>query len=177
MSQVSDSLSPESLAQLKRAFDVRELEDLYETVMGGRYERTLPYVQMVRTRFHDNQPPDSETTRDRISEEDRERCIIAILASRGAVRNLALHIYAALMLGIKAEEIADVIFLAGVYSGVPAVANGLDTQIKVLKKLEQLATDRDYRMKFAEESPGRQPELPGLGVTTVFKMLSFELQL
>jgi alkylhydroperoxidase/carboxymuconolactone decarboxylase family protein YurZ len=105
--------------------------------------------------FHEDAPSDRRTNRPRISAQDRERCIIAILASRGNVRNLAVHIYVALMLNVTPEEIADIIFLAGVYSGVPAVADGLDTQIKTLQALENVANARgnpDINAVFAELS-------------------------
>jgi alkylhydroperoxidase/carboxymuconolactone decarboxylase family protein YurZ len=136
--KVSSALSPEALSKLRNTFDRGELEQLFVQVMGGRYDRTVDYVEEVHHLFHSKNPSDRRTTRSRLSEEDRERCTIAILAAKGEEENLAIHVYIALMIGISPEEIADVIFLAGIYAGVPAVTDGLDVEIRALEALEEL---------------------------------------
>ena len=50
---------------------------------------------------------------------DRERCLIAILASRDAGLNLALHIYVGLMEGLSPMDMADIIFLGDLHGGRP----------------------------------------------------------
>jgi alkylhydroperoxidase/carboxymuconolactone decarboxylase family protein YurZ len=140
--QVTRNLSAEGLKKLKKAFTTKEMESLFVDVMGDRYQRTVDYVDVLHRLFHVDLPKDGRTERMRLSEQDRERCIIAMLAGRGETKNLALHIYIALMLGVSSEEIADVIFLAGVYCGVPAAASGLEIHTKVLQALEELANPK-----------------------------------
>jgi alkylhydroperoxidase/carboxymuconolactone decarboxylase family protein YurZ len=174
--KVTTILSRSSLDALKAAFDVNKIDDLFRDVMRDRYERTEPYVEMLQTRFHERQPKDVPGERGkvrvRLSAEDRERCIIAILASRGAVRNLGVHIYVALMLGVSPQEIADAIFLAGVYSGVPAVADGLDTQIQVLTWLQKLVTEKEVFDSVAGPLKATKPD-----GRVVLALLSLKLQL
>jgi alkylhydroperoxidase/carboxymuconolactone decarboxylase family protein YurZ len=136
--KVSTILSPDSLSKLRNAYDREELENLFVQTLGERYRRTVEYVEQVHHLFHWKNPSDKRTTRSRLSEEDRERCTIALLAAKGEVQNLGVHVYMGLMVGISPEEIADVIFLAGIYSGVPAVTDGLQVEIDVLETLEKL---------------------------------------
>jgi alkylhydroperoxidase/carboxymuconolactone decarboxylase family protein YurZ len=138
---VTSILSPRNRELLKKHFKAAEMEALFSDTMAARYEPTRPYIEALRSVFHSKQPRDKYTVRRRLSDADRERCIIGILASRGEVKNLGIHIYVALMLRITPSEIADIIFLAGVYSGVPAVSDGLDTMIKVLHLLQAVAED------------------------------------
>jgi alkylhydroperoxidase/carboxymuconolactone decarboxylase family protein YurZ len=71
---------------------------------------------------------------------DRERCLIAVLASRDAGLNLAIHIYVGLMEGLSPQEIADVIFLGGIYTGVDRISDGLAAEMRTLDTLAQVTT-------------------------------------
>jgi alkylhydroperoxidase/carboxymuconolactone decarboxylase family protein YurZ len=168
-SKVISILTPRSRERLKRYFKAEEMEALFANTMADRYEATRPYIEALRSVFHHNQPRDKYTVRYRLSDADRERVILGILASRGEVKNLGIHIYVALMLRITPSEIADIIFLAGVYSGVPAVSDGLDTMIKVLQLLEDVAKD-------PAKATG-DPLLTEPNMTAVFIVLSKNLQL
>jgi alkylhydroperoxidase/carboxymuconolactone decarboxylase family protein YurZ len=137
--------------------------------MASRYKPTRPYIEALSSVFHKGRPRDKYTVRYKLSDADRERLIIGILAGRGEVKNLAIHIYVALMLRIRVEEIADILFLTGVYSGVPALADGLDTMIKVLQLLEAVATDP---AKATGDCKMSTPDM-----TAVFTVLSKNLQL
>jgi hypothetical protein len=56
---------------------------------------------------------------------DRERCLILLIASRQETLTLAIHIYMGLALGLTVAEVANVLALAGVYSGISAYVRGI----------------------------------------------------
>jgi hypothetical protein len=69
----------------------------------------------------------------------RERVLIGVLVSRDAGLNLALHVYIGLMERLSSHDIADIIFLSGIYTGVDCISDGLDTVTRTLDVLSQLA--------------------------------------
>jgi alkylhydroperoxidase/carboxymuconolactone decarboxylase family protein YurZ len=193
--EVSATLSPESLEKLRLSYDREEVEKLFVQTLGGRYHRTAEYVEQVHHLFHWKNPSDKRTTRSRLSEEDRERCTIALLAAQGEKQNLAVHVYMGLMVGISPEEIADVIFLAGIYGGVPAITDGLRVEIDVLEALEKLVhppkpeeptnasrptpgrTEKKKQGKRpGDVTQGTQPQPSRLGVHAVFGALVQKFQ-
>ena len=64
--------------------------------------------------------------------DDRQRCLVALLATRPEQFPLAIHTYIGLMEGIAIEEMRNIFFLVGVYSGVPGMVNGIDVLERVL---------------------------------------------
>ena len=88
-----------------------------------------------------------------LSAANRERCLLTLLAARGGGFPLATHVYLGLMEGFKEdvapqddvspEEIANIIFLAGVYSGADNLVVGLVTLVRTLKLLRRIANDPD----------------------------------
>jgi alkylhydroperoxidase/carboxymuconolactone decarboxylase family protein YurZ len=74
---------------------------------------------------------------------NRERCIVALLAAREERHFLAIHVYLALMEGVAPEEIADVVFLSAVYTGVPALTRGIAVVERTLALLENMAAAGD----------------------------------
>jgi alkylhydroperoxidase/carboxymuconolactone decarboxylase family protein YurZ len=52
---------------------------------------------------------------------------VALLASQGPDVNLGYHLFLALMVGISANDVYDILLLTGVYAGV----NRLTTSLKV----------------------------------------------
>ncbi len=78
------------------------------------------YLTAVEKAFYVDEPGPG-----RLANDDRERVILSLLASQGAVGNLAIHVYLALMEGVGASEIVEVLFLTGIYSGVNRLAQSL----------------------------------------------------
>jgi len=73
-----------------------------------------------------------------LSPVDRERCLIALIAGRRETLNLAVHIYMGLMTGLSPAEVANVLALSGVYTGLSAYVRGIrvaDTTLKILAGL------------------------------------------
>ena len=91
--------------------------------------------------FYSEAPTDDAGPRPILTAVDRERCLIAILAGRGADLNFAIHVYMGLMHGLTPEEIANVLFLVGVYTGVDNFAQGLKAEVTVLETLATVAAD------------------------------------
>lgn len=71
----------------------------------------------------------------------RELATIAALAALGAQTRpqLQIHVGAALKLGARREEIAEVIYQMGAYGGMPAMFNALNAAIEVFERAEAAA--------------------------------------
>lgn len=64
----------------------------------------------------------------------RQMVAVATLTALEKKEELELHLRAALNVGCKPRELAEVIFQTAVYSGVPAMNQGLQVLRKVLKE-------------------------------------------
>jgi alkylhydroperoxidase/carboxymuconolactone decarboxylase family protein YurZ len=105
---------------------------------------------------------------DDLSVDDKERILIAVLASRGLNYFLSIHIYVALAMqkGKRSQplvvgEILKVLRLAGSYNGLPVYSQSLlvlEETLYVLKKAvkegecDARSVDRRLRAKFAQWS-------------------------
>lgn len=72
--------------------------------------------------------------REKIPHTTRQFITIACLTVLGKSEELKLHLQAALNVGCKPEEIAEVIFQTAVYGGVPAMNTALKTLRQVLQE-------------------------------------------
>ena len=68
-----------------------------------------------------------------LAHDDRQRCLISVLATRAETVPLAIHTYLGLMEGIAVAELRNIFFLVGVYTGVPGMVNGIDILNEVLR--------------------------------------------
>jgi Carboxymuconolactone decarboxylase family len=134
MDMIDATLSESQLNILKQGYLKEDMIQLLSVGMPALDARTTQYIGSIRTTFYDG----SSAT---IVPKDRERCLIAVLASRDAGLNLALHIYIGLMEGLTPQEIADVIFLSGVYTGVDRISDGLVTEVKTLGVLVRVIAE------------------------------------
>jgi alkylhydroperoxidase/carboxymuconolactone decarboxylase family protein YurZ len=132
MGAIATALSSDQLETLKKAYSSADMTKMLSSGMPALDEATQEYVTSIRDSFYGG----SGTTMTTL---DRERCLIAVLASRDGGFNLALHIYIALMEGLTPEQIADVIFLSGIYTGVDRISDGLATELYTLMVLGQVA--------------------------------------
>jgi 4-carboxymuconolactone decarboxylase len=64
-------------------------------------------------------------TRDGLDLRTREIVAIAALASLGHVKQLRLHVAAALQLGVERSEIVEILMQSAVYAGFPPALNAL----------------------------------------------------
>ena len=74
-----------------------------------------------------------------LSAANRERCLVALLASRSRRLELAIHIYLALVNGVSAAELAHICLATGIYTGVDTVGSAFDVMQGTLEKLKALA--------------------------------------
>ncbi|EMS78821.1 carboxymuconolactone decarboxylase family protein [Desulfotignum phosphitoxidans] len=76
--------------------------------------------------------------REKIPHTTRQLITVAALTVLSKPEELALHIHAALNVGCKKQEIAEVIFQTSIYGGVPAANTALSTLKKVLEERGEL---------------------------------------
>ena len=69
------------------------------------------YIEAVRSGFYDR-------STQLLPGRYRECAVVALLASQGADANLGYHLFIALMVGISANDVYDILLLTGVYAGV-----------------------------------------------------------
>lgn len=72
--------------------------------------------------------------REKVPHTTRQLVTVAALTVLSRVDELRLHIQAALNVGCKPEEIAEVIFQTAIYGGVPATNSALKTLKSVLEE-------------------------------------------
>jgi 4-carboxymuconolactone decarboxylase len=73
-------------------------------------------------------------SREKIPHTTRQLITIACLTVLGKPEELKLHIHAALNVGCKAQEIAEVIFQTAIYGGVPSTNVALKTLRQALQE-------------------------------------------
>jgi len=133
--EISSILTVDQLRTLQAAYvqSKSKLMDAMAASLPKRYALASAYIDAVSTIFYKPQP-------NALSEADRERCIVALLAARDADLNLALHMYLALMEGVAPSEIAHILLLAAVYSGVESFSDGIEVEATLLKLLAKQLT-------------------------------------
>ena len=104
-----DNYSGERPFDLWRSFDKGLAKDLSMFITGQMYAR------------------------EKIPHPTRQLVTVAALTVLERLEELKLHIYAALNVGCKPQEIAEVIFQCGIYGGMPVVNQAL----KVLRETLQ----------------------------------------
>jgi alkylhydroperoxidase/carboxymuconolactone decarboxylase family protein YurZ len=97
--------------------------------------------------------------------DDRQRCLITILATRPEQFPLAIHTYIGLMEGIAIEEMRNIFFLVGVYSGVPGMVNGIDVLERVLGIINDHKADAAQGKEFQKTILGRLKEQFSPGIS------------
>lgn len=138
MTQLADILSYENIQTLKEGYgDGKAMSDLLAQFLPANYIESTEYSTAIMDEFYSGAMFPHDTP-GHLSRPDRERCLIAILTSRGPDFNLGVHIYMALMNDVTAKEIATIIFLAGVYSGVDNLTEGFKIEQKTLATLQTL---------------------------------------
>jgi len=81
-------------------------------------------------------------SRSLLSPANRERCAVALLASRSRRFELALHLYMALANGVEPEELAQILVATGVYTGVDTIGAAFGVFLRTLATLKGLAGAR-----------------------------------
>jgi alkylhydroperoxidase/carboxymuconolactone decarboxylase family protein YurZ len=76
------------------------------------------YSEAIRLGFYDR---DHQV----LPARERETALIPLLAGQYAEDNLAIHVFIGLMAGLRAREVVDLVYLAGVYCGVNVLTRSL----------------------------------------------------
>jgi alkylhydroperoxidase/carboxymuconolactone decarboxylase family protein YurZ len=139
--EVSRALEPEALDKFRKAYRRPEMKGILVETLPEMYPLATEYVQAIgHLLYQDDLPEDGDPgIRSTLSVQDRERCLVAVLACHEGGLPLAIHIYIALMEGVSPQEIAHLLLLAGVYGGVDRLTNGLKTALVVLQLLQTTA--------------------------------------
>jgi 4-carboxymuconolactone decarboxylase len=72
--------------------------------------------------------------RERIPHETRQLITVAALTVLGRTEELKLHVYGALNVGCRPQQVAEVIFQCGIYGGMPVVNQALKVLREVLQE-------------------------------------------
>jgi alkylhydroperoxidase/carboxymuconolactone decarboxylase family protein YurZ len=136
---ISVILPMPKLKALRDAYSRTDATAFLSSVLPSVYDKSEDYNRAISAAFYGNLPSDDPSeSRKELSHADRERCLVALLTSRGVPDNLAAHIYLALMEKISVEEVAHVMMLAGMYSGVDRFTTALAAYITTLTTLAAL---------------------------------------
>lgn len=145
---VTDLLSPERMARLRKGFDEATMSALATDVLVRKYSESARIVYAIQdslfgTGRDGNAPPLADLT-----DREREACLIVILASQRAKLQLAVHIYWGMMNSISPDEVAGLLMLTGVYTG-------LGRQTQALDVLRDTSTALDGIVAAAEEEAAK----------------------
>ncbi len=127
-------LTDPALRDLRRAYDDTAMTNALGAALPARYPAAQEYVDAIAHAFYAS-PTGAPLP---LAALDRERCLIAVLAARGARLNLAIHVYIGLMLGLPPTQICHILLLIGAYAGVESLANALaitKTTFEILARL------------------------------------------
>jgi len=138
---VRDVLPLPKLQLLRDRYRREEAIAAVSSILPFVYDKSRDYNAAVTHAFYGDLPSDTRSTREALSVQDRERCLIALLCSRGVPETLAVHIYLGLMEGISVEEVANILMLTGMYTGIDRFVTGLATELTALKALGELVDE------------------------------------
>lgn len=106
-----------------------------DQTMGERVVDSLKTIAPDFTVYLLEYPFGDIYAREQLSLRDRELATIAALAALGnAQPQLKVHINAALNVGVKPEEVVEVMIQMSVYAGFPAALNGLSITKEVFSE-------------------------------------------
>jgi len=175
----NEMLTRKQIETLHDAYKTSGMTEQLKATFRDMYAATSGYIDAIGKVFFELPEDVREQPPDVVSAANRERCLLALLAARGGGFTLATHIYLALMEGIRRpgqpddispEEIANIIFLAGVYTGADNLMLSLATLMKTLPiladiadtqpKKDQSAVFQVLKEKYGLAPPPKQPGPP-----------------
>jgi alkylhydroperoxidase/carboxymuconolactone decarboxylase family protein YurZ len=142
MNALHDYLSEDQLTRLRAAYDREEMLAAMGTPMPTLVPHSREYIDAIEHAFYPRGRRDDAASIEpfSLSIRERELCLLVLLATHQAQYNLAVHIYLGLMESISTQDISNLLLLAGIYSGVPALATGVRTAALTLRTLEKATT-------------------------------------
>lgn len=135
---VSDILTDPELRELRRQYDQQSAGVVFGAVLPMLYPPVTDYIEAVGSTLYPEWGQGQPACP--IKPADRERCLLTLLGSRQETLNLAVHIYLALVNEISPGEIAHILVLAGIYSGMSSFAHSIVIEAATLGVLKGLLT-------------------------------------
>ncbi len=127
---ITKILTPQDIENLRTEFDNAALVSLASSNFAGRYAPAEEFLAPLRDRFYSNE--------DALKWVERERVLIALLATEMSNGELVVHFYWGLMVGLEPSDIAEVLLLVYAYAG----ANEYNNAIALLEKSLSALKDR-----------------------------------
>ena len=143
MPDMTDTLHPNVRATLRHGYTRTKMTAALSDNVPKLYEGAAGYLKAILDAFYGDLPSDDASPfhRVQLSLKDRERVLIAILASQNDGAALAIHMYSAIMEGITSKEIAHILMLAGTYTGVSHFTRALFVQKVLIEELSRIAKE------------------------------------
>ncbi len=133
MSDFKTQLTEAQLATLRGGYSRTVMDAVATQIVSGPYPPSAGLTAFAGDRFYNDAPPT-------LSPANRERCLLALfVGGRRPTFAVAVHIYWALMEGVAVDEIAEIILLATLYSGLDVLTDGNRTLTLTLTVLGQAA--------------------------------------
>ncbi|MBU0506138.1 MAG: carboxymuconolactone decarboxylase family protein [bacterium] len=129
---VTEILTHEEITALREGYDRDVMNAIIKQAITEPYPKAKGWTNFVMDDLYGN---------DMLSPKEREIAVMSHLAARGEFPTLAVHIYWGLMEGLEPEDIANILVIAGNYSGISNYIQGIKTMQKTLNMLKDLTTD------------------------------------
>ena len=122
-------LSDADLAKLRKGYVAQEMCDAARRAFAF-HPPAMVFADLIVTEHYE---------KGFLSGKDRERCLIALLASEGTDFTLAVHLYWGLMEGLSPADIAATLLLVGTYQGFDCFAKSGKFMMRTLNALKTLS--------------------------------------
>lgn len=136
---LADLLEAEELERLRAGFSEAELSELATQLVVRDFPPAGGLVTAIQDAIYLAPRPLE------MSAADRERVLIALLTAQGLDRQLAVHVYWGLMVGLTPRDVAETVVLTGVYAGLARQNAAMGVLRRALTALKDVADDRRRR--------------------------------
>lgn len=116
MENLANVLSAAELEKLRVGYDKRVFLEANQHAFSDAYPPLGPWTSAVAALLYGDDP---------LSPQQRELCLITLLAFRAPGLALATHVYWGLMEGLTVQQVCHAVSLAGCYGGFPTLADAL----------------------------------------------------
>ncbi|MBK9258363.1 MAG: hypothetical protein IPM54_00840 [Polyangiaceae bacterium] len=142
MGELESILTPEEIRLLREGYAAdtaclaNDSQAHYDGMYPGGARAFDAFVQSVYVHGNPKAPPTTG-----ISGKDRERVVIALLASQSNTYFLAIHFYWGLVEGLSVNDMCQTLLLVGGYNGYSLYTNGLTVLGETLMALRGVANE------------------------------------
>jgi len=130
-------LKKPELEMIAKQYNPITMGQLLRVGLIARHKPIEPYLDGIGATLYPEFDPSGKSTP--LPSANRERCLVALLASRSRSLELAIHLYLALVNGVAAAELAHILVATGVYTGVDTIGHAFAVTQTTLETLQKLA--------------------------------------